>query len=184
MDSFEFNKFAGAILFTLLVTLGVGILAEELFTPHHPEKPGFEVAVAEEGEAGEAEAKSEEVVDLPTLLAAADVTAGEAVTKKCQACHTFDKGGANKVGPNLWGVVDRPIASHEGFTYSDAMKEHASAEGANWTFENLDHFLTNPKDFVPGTKMAFAGIKKPKDLADLLVYLHTLSDNPVALPTQ
>jgi cytochrome c len=184
MDSFEFNKFAGAILFTLLVTLGVGILAEELFTPHHPEKPGYEVAVATDDQAGEAEAASKEEVPLPVLLSAADVTAGEAVHKKCLACHSFDKGGPNKVGPDLWGVVGRPIASHEGFDYSDAMKAHAAADGADWTFDNLNHFLANPKGFIPGTKMAFAGIKKDKDRADLLAFLQTLSDNPVPLPTQ
>jgi cytochrome c len=182
MDGFEFNKFAGAILFTLLATLGVGILAEELFTPHHPEKPGYQVAVVEADGAGEAEAKGEEVVALPVLLAAASVEEGAAQAKKCQACHSFEQGGPNKVGPDLWGVVGRPIASHEGFEYSDAMKDHAAAQGGDWTFENLNHFLTNPKDFIPGTKMAFAGIKKPDDRADVLAYLQTLSDNPVPFP--
>ncbi|MEJ8570863.1 cytochrome c family protein [Microbaculum marinum] len=183
MDSFEFNKFAGAILFTLLVTLGVGILAEELFTPHEPEQPGYEVAVAEEGAPGEAEAESEEVVDLPTLLASADITAGEAVTKKCQACHTFEEGGANKVGPHLWDVVGRTIASVPDFAYSDAMKEHVNAEGSDWTYENLSHFLANPKQFMPGTKMAFAGLRKPEERANLLAYLQTLSSDPQPFPT-
>jgi len=183
MDSFEFNKFAGAVLFTLLVTLGVGILAEELFHPHHPEKPGYEVAVAEDGAAGEAEAATEEVVELPVLLAAADIEAGEKQTKKCQACHTFEKDGANKVGPALWGIVDRTIAGLSGYEYSEPLKEHANADGDLWTYANLDHFMANPKGFVPGTKMAFAGIRKPEDRADLLAYLQTLSDSPVPFPT-
>lgn len=184
MDSFEFNKFAGAVLFTLLVTLGVAILAEELFHPHHPETPGFEVAVVEEGGPGESEAASEEVVPLPVLLAAADVTAGQAVAKKCLACHTFESAGANKVGPALWGVVGRQIASHEGFAYSSAMADHETTDGDTWTFENLDHYLANPKGYIPGNKMAFAGIRKPEERADLLAYLASLSDNPMPLPTQ
>lgn len=187
MDSFEFNKFAGAVLFTLLVTLGVGILAEELFTPHHPEVPGYKVAVAEDSEAaqpGGAEAESKEEVALPVLLAAADMEAGKTVSKKCQSCHSLEKGGPNKTGPDLWGVVGRQIASHEGFQYSEPMTEHAAADGDTWTFENLNHFLTSPAAFIPKTKMAFAGIKKPEDRANLLAYLRTLSDNPVPIPTQ
>ncbi|TCT08825.1 cytochrome c [Tepidamorphus gemmatus] len=181
MDSFEFNKFAGAILLTLLVTLGVSILAEELYTAHTPEKPGYEVAVAEE-EAGEAEAEAEEVVPLGVLLASADVQRGEAQARKCVACHTFDEGGANKVGPNLWEIVGRTIASHEGFSYSAAMREHVNAEGNTWTYENLDHFLANPREFMPGTAMAFAGLRRADERADLLAYLQTLSSNPVPFP--
>lgn len=182
MDSFEFNKFAGAILLTLLVTLGVGILAEELFTPHRPEAPGYEVVVVDEGEPGEAEAEAEEVIPIGTLLAAADVQAGEAQARKCAACHTFDSGGANRVGPNLWDVVGRTIASHEGFNYSAPMREHANADGDTWSYENLDHFLASPRSFVPGTSMAFAGLRKPEERADLLAYLQTLSGDPVPFP--
>jgi cytochrome c len=182
MDSFEFNKFAGAILFTLLATLGVGILAEELFTPHHGEKPGYEVAVAEGGEAGEAEAEVKEVVEIPVLLASADIAGGEKVAKKCLACHSFEDGGANKVGPALYDVVGREIASVPDFAYSDALKEHANAEGSTWTYDNLFHFIANPKNFVPGTKMAFAGIRKPAELADLMAYLQSLSGSPVPFP--
>lgn len=181
MDSFEFNKFAGAVLFTLLVTLGVAILAEELFHPHHPEKPGYEVAIAEDGAPGAAEAATEEVTPLPVLLATADAAKGEAQFKKCQACHTVDEGGANKVGPNLWNIVDRLMGSHEGFSYSSEMEEHKAA-GDLWTYANLDHFMEAPKKFMPGTAMAFAGIRRPNDRADLLAYLQTLSASPVPFP--
>ncbi len=181
MDSFEFNKFAGAILLTLLVTLGVGILAEEIYTAHTPERPGYEIAVADD-EAGVAEAESEEVIPIGTLLAAADVQRGEAQARKCAACHTFDEGGPSRVGPNLWGIVGDTIATEAGFNYSAAMQEHVNAEGDTWTYENLDHFLANPRGFVPGTSMAFAGLRRPEERADLLAYLQTLSSNPVPFP--
>lgn len=116
--------------------------------------------------------------DIATLLAAADAEAGAKVARKCSACHTFDKGGANRVGPNLWNIVDRPMGSHEGYNYSSAM----AGESGNWTYEKLNHFLASPKDFVPGTKMTFAGIKDDKDRTDLIAYLRTLSDNPAPLP--
>lgn len=181
MDSFEFNKFAGAILLTLLVTLGVGILAEEIYTAHTPEQPGYEVVVADD-EAGTAEAEAEEVVPLGVLLAAADVQRGEAQARKCAACHTFDEGGPSRVGPNLWNIVGDTIASEAGFNYSAAMREHVNAEGNTWTYENLDHFLANPRGFVPGTSMAFAGLRRADERADLLAYLQTLSSNPVPFP--
>jgi cytochrome c2 len=111
------------------------------------------------------------------LVAAADPTAGQTVARKCTACHSFEQGGPNKVGPNLWGVVGRPVGAHEGFKYSDAMAGH----GGNWTLESLDHYVENPKAYIPGNKMAFAGVKKPEDRAALLAYLRSLSDNPVPL---
>ncbi len=115
---------------------------------------------------------------LPERLAKADVSKGQANTKACQACHNFEKGAGAKVGPDLYGVVDRPKGSVAGFGYSDGMK----AKGGDWTFDDLDHFLTNPKAFVSGTKMAFAGEADPQKRADIIDYLHTLSDSPVALP--
>ena len=115
------------------------------------------------------------------LLAAADPKAGEGAAKKCVACHTFESGEPNKVGPNLCGVVNRPIAAHEGYEYDDAM--HAFAETAKtWTFENLNTFLHDPKGTVPGTKMAFPGLKDDKERANVIAYLSTLSDNPAPLP--
>jgi cytochrome c len=183
MDSYEFNKIAGAVLGTVLLVMGVNTLATELFRVHLPETPGFPVEVAEVDVGhggGEAAAPADEI-PLAALMAEADAGKGETVAKKCAACHTFDNGGANKVGPNLWNIVNRPRASHEGFNYSDAMKA-AAESGVAWSFEELFKFLEDPKGDIKGTTMGFAGIKKPGDRADLLAYLRSLSDNPAALP--
>ncbi|CAN0503853.1 unnamed protein product, partial [Phaeothamnion confervicola] len=152
MDSFELNKVMGAVLGTCLALLSLNILAGTIFATHAPAKPGFEVAVQEEakpGKPGEA-APAEE--PLPVRFASADAGRGENAAKKCAACHTFGKGEPNRVGPNLYGVVGRPKASEAGFNYSGPMK----AQKGNWTPEDLDHFLTNPKAMVPGTNMSFA----------------------------
>jgi cytochrome c len=114
-------------------------------------------------------------------LASADVAKGEASAKKCLACHTLQQGEPAKVGPNLWGVVGGPMAHQAGFAYSDAIQKK-KAEGGTWDFESLDHFLLNPKQFIPGTKMTFVGIKKDNERADVIAYLRTLSSNPVPLP--
>jgi cytochrome c len=179
MDSFEFNKIAGAVLGTLLITFGLGIVAEEIFHAEAPEKPGYAIAVAEsegEGQAGGGEAAA---VPIATLLQTADPAKGEAAAKPCIACHTFENGGQNKVGPNLWNIVNRPIASHTGFAYSDALK---AKSGQQWTFEDLNAFIHDPRSYAPGTKMTYAGMKRDNTRADLLAYLRTLSDNPAPLP--
>lgn len=180
-SSFEFNKIAGAVLGTALMTFGLHSLAGIIYHSEVPEKPGFAVAVAEAAETGGEAAGGETpaAVSLGTLLASADAAKGEAGVKACAACHDFSKGGPNKVGPNLYGIVMRKHGSHEGFAYSDAM---AAKSGEDWTYEALDAFLKSPKDAVPGTKMAFGGVKKDKARADILAYLATLSDAPVAFP--
>jgi cytochrome c len=180
MDFFEFNKIAGAVLGAILLVLGLQGFAGIVYHSEKPAKPGYEIAVAdaEDGTPAETATTEAETVPLATLLASANAESGQGQAKKCAACHTFDQGGANKIGPNLYEVVGRAVASHEGFAYSDAMK----AKGGEWTYEDLSAFLADPKGAVPGTKMAFAGVKNPTQRADLLAYLRTLAANPEPLP--
>ncbi|WP_245422063.1 c-type cytochrome [Alsobacter soli] len=182
MDSFEFNKIAGAVLGTLLFIMATGLLAEAIFAPPAQVVAGYALPAGEPEKGGSAAAPAAQSEPLPVLLAKADAKKGEGLIKPCTACHSFEKGGPNKVGPNLYGVVDRPIASHEGFNYSAAIKEHG-AKGEKWTFENLDHFIAGPKAYIPGTAMGYAGLKEADRRADVLAYLRTLSDNPAPLPT-
>ena len=182
MDSFELNKMAGALLGTVFFVFSVGLMSDALFSKEAPEKPGFIIEAAE-GDApatGEAAAAPAAAEPISPLLAKADPVAGEAVFKKCGACHSGDKGGANKVGPNLWGIVGRPMAAHEGFNYSASIKEFSA--GKNWDYEGLSAFVTKPKAYIKGTAMGFAGLAKAEDRANLLAYLRTLSDSPVPLP--
>ena len=180
MNSFEFNKMAGAVLGTALLAFGLNSLAGTVYHADKPEKPGFAIEVAEASSGdGKGTGEAPPQVSLGTMLASADATKGQSVFKACAACHDSTQGGPNKTGPNLWGVVGRNHASHEGFAYSDAMK---AKSGEAWTYEALNEFIKSPKTAVPGTKMAFGGIKKDGDRANLLAYLQTLSDNPVPFP--
>ncbi|MGE0008532.1 MAG: cytochrome c family protein [Parvibaculaceae bacterium] len=179
MDSFVFNKFAGAFLGTALLVFGLGEVKNIIYHSATPEKPGFAIEVAETGGGQTGGGETVPTESLGARLAKADPAKGQAQAKACLACHVFDKGGPNKTGPDLWDVVERPIASHEGFAYSDSMKEHA---GDKWTFENLDKFITNPRSFAPKTKMTFGGIKRDQARADLLAFLRTLSDSPKPFP--
>lgn len=179
MDSFEWNKIAGASLFALLVAFGLGIFSGILFETEAPESPGYVIALAEPGEGAGGEAPASQPIGV--LLASADPAAGANSVRKCAACHTFGKDEPNRVGPNLWDIVERPIASHEGYEYDEAM--HAFAEEAGtWTYDHLSEFLQNPAGTVPGTKMAFAGLKDDAERANVIAHLRTLSDNPKPLP--
>ncbi|MBO0905753.1 c-type cytochrome [Jiella sonneratiae] len=183
MDSFEANKIFGAILGTVFVVFGGSILAEGLFHSEAPEKPGYEIVAAEPSEAsGGGEKAAAEDPPIATLLQKASADNGANIFKKCGACHSGEKGGPNKVGPHLWDVVMRPVASVSDFNYSAGMKEFSEGGSKKWDYDHLYHFLKNPKGYVKGTAMGFAGLPKPEDRADVIAYLHTLSDSPAPLP--
>jgi cytochrome c len=169
------NKVAMALLMVLLLTKGLGVVTSAIYAPSHPAKPGYDLPGAPEAKAAVAAAPE---TPLPVLMAKADVDKGKADTKVCQACHTFEKGGAAKVGPPLYGVVGRAVASVPGFAYSDALK----AKGGVWTYEDIFKFITKPSAYAPGTKMTFPGESDPFRRADILDYLRTDSDAPVDLP--
>jgi cytochrome c len=179
MDSFELNKILGAVLATCIVLLVTSFTASALFASKPPEKPGFAIA-AKEAEGGAKEAAPAPSEPIEKLLQTASVEKGQAAAKVCQTCHTFEKNGPNRVGPNLYGIVgDHKGEGRGGFNFSAAMK----AKGGTWTYEDLNKFLANPKAFIPGTAMGFAGIQKDSQRADVIDYLHTLADNPEPLPT-
>ena len=180
MDTMTINKIAGAVLGTGLLVMGLNILSDSVYHAEAPEEPAIAVEVAE-SDSGEAAKEEAPAVSLATLMASADATKGQSVFKACQACHTPEEGGANKVGPNLYGIVGAKKAHLENFAYSDALK---GMHDQDWTFENLNEFIKNPKGYVKGTKMAYGGLKDDAKRADLLAYLRSLSANPAPLPTE
>ncbi len=182
MDSFEWNKIIGGVLGAVLFVLAIKFIGEEVYKSEAPAKPGYVVeGVVEEPSSsggGAAATAEEKIPDFGTVLASADANNGKSISGRCEQCHDLSKGGANKIGPALWGVIGRPRATAPGFSYSSAMK----AKGGTWTFDEVFKFLKSPGSYIPGTKMSFAGLRGEKDRIDLIAYLRTQSDSPVAIP--
>lgn len=182
MDSFEFNKIAMAVLGTAFLVLGLNFAADGLFHSDNPEQKGYAIEVAEASTGGSAEPAGPEYEPISALLASADVAAGEKVFKKCAACHDASAGGANKVGPALYEIVNRDIAAVDGFSYSGALQEYGA--GKQWTYESLNGFLWKPKKYIKGTSMGFGGVKKVQDRANLVAYLRSQAGSPAPLPAE
>jgi cytochrome c len=170
------NTIAGWVLFAGICALGFSVVTGEYFHSERPEKMGYTVEGVEADAGGDAAAAEKPAA---FYLASADPQKGAEVFKKCGACHSDQKGGPNQIGPQLWGVVGRPVATEAGFSYSDALKAHTGP----WTFDELFQWLKSPKAYAAGTKMTFAGLSKPEDRANVIAYLNTESDKPEPLPT-
>ncbi|UHS57966.1 MULTISPECIES: cytochrome c family protein [Agrobacterium] len=178
----QVNMAVGALLGTIFVLMSVSIASEGIFHAPAPEKEGYAIVAETTGADSAGGEPAAAATPIAKLLASADAAKGETVFKKCTSCHSGEKGGPNKVGPDLYGVVGRPIASHEGFSYSAGMKDFSKGGAEKWDYDHLSYFIEAPKKHVPGTAMGFAGIKKETERADLIAYLRTLSDSPVPLP--
>ena len=180
MDSFELNKIIAAILMVALLIIGIGKLSDVIFHVEKPKTPGYSVEV-EQATVISSETSSqliEDKVDIAALIAMGDIATGEKVFKKCAACHSIVKGGKNNIGPALYNVVGRDVGAVDDYKYSKAL----AAYGKAWTFEELNGYLLKPAKWIKGTKMAFAGLRKEKDRASVILYLNQNSDNPLPLP--
>ena len=180
MDSFELNKVIAAILMVALLIIGIGKLSNVIFHVEKPETPGYSVEV-EKATVVSSETNAqptEDKIDIAALIAMGDLATGEKVFKKCAACHSIVKGGKNNIGPALYNVVGRQVGVVSDYKYSKAL----SAYGKEWTYEELNGYLLKPAKWIKGTKMAFAGLRKEKDRASVILYLNQNSDNPLPLP--
>ena len=179
MDSFELNKIIAAILMVALLVIGIGKLSDIIFYVEKPKTPGYAVDVEQAITASTASSETvEEKIDIAALMAMGDLATGEKVFKKCAACHSIAKGGKNNIGPALYNVVGRQVGIINDYKYSKSL----SGYGKEWTFEELNGYLIKPAKWIKGTKMAFAGLRKEKDRASVILYLNQNSDNPLPLP--
>ena len=180
MDSFEINKIVAAILMVALLIIGIGKLSDIIFYVEKPKTPGYAIEVdnAINTSTKSTSETTEDIIDISSLMALGDLTHGEKVFKKCAACHSIVKGGKNNIGPALYNVVGRKVGAVSDYKYSKAL----SAYEKEWTFEELNGYLIKPAKWIKGTKMAFAGLRKEKDRASVILYLNQNSDNPLPLP--
>ena len=181
MDSFEINKIVASILLIALLFIGIGKISDLIFHVEKPETSGYKVEMPESSTArqiSETKIETVEEFDIAALLSLGDITHGEKVFKKCSACHVVEKGGANKIGPSLYGVLGRKVAAINDYKYSKALTEY----NKEWTFEEMNGYLLKPQAWIKGTKMSFAGLRKEKDRASVILYLNKFSDNPLPLP--
>lgn len=184
MSGYEFNKIAASFLFATLILLLTGFFVDMLYKPKlSPKERGYKIAVQETDTSSEnaSVVKEEFKIDIKELMKTASSEAGKGAISKCIACHSVDRDGPNKVGPHLWDIVGKKKATSEGYKYSSALKAMGDA-GEVWDYDKLAKFIHKPKDYAPGTKMSFAGISKPEDIANIIAYLRELSDNPQPLP--
>ena len=177
MNSFEINKIITAVFLVILVVFGVGKISDLIFEVKKPDVDGYKVEV-KEGSSSATLVSSENQVDITTLLAMGDIEHGKKVFKKCAACHSINQGGGNKIGPKLWNVMFRPAGAISDYKYSKALSGYKK----DWSWEEMNGFLIKPSSWIKGNKMGFAGLKKEKDRASVILYLNQSSDNPKQLP--
>ena len=179
MDSFELNKIIAAILMVVLLVIGLGKIADGVFHVKKPKNPGYQIEV--ESQLTSATSQATEIVekiDITAVMALGDIASGEKIFKKCAACHSINKGGKNKIGPALYNVVGRAVGGVDNYKYSKTLASYDK----EWTFEELNGFLTKPSSYLKGTKMSYAGLRKEKDRASVIKYLNQNSDSPKLLP--
>ena len=176
MDSFEINKIIAAILLVVAIVIGLDKVSDNLFQVKKPENPGYKVDVVAQSTSSTSDTAKK--IDIASLLSMGDIDHGEKIFKKCATCHSINMGGKNKIGPALYNVVGRTVGSVPDYKYSKSLASY----GKEWTFEELNGFLIKPATWIKGTKMAYAGLKKEKDRASLIIYLNKNSENPKLLP--
>ena len=179
MDSFELNKIIAAILMVVLLVIGLGKIADGVFHVKKPKNPGYQIEVESQLTSATSQAtEMVEKINITAVMALGDIASGEKIFKKCAACHSINKGGKNKIGPALYNVVGRAVGGVDNYKYSKTLASYDK----EWTFEELNGFLTKPSSYLKGTKMSYAGLRKEKDRASVIKYLNQNGDSPKLLP--